>query len=57
MRARFRIIAWRDNEFSHVYSEAGIHYNGKGYWIPSDPVIKKFGIEKAPEIRARSFEV
>ena len=57
MRSRMRIIAWKDNDFSHVYAEAGVHIGKKGWWIPSDPVIHKFGFEKAPIITAESYEV
>jgi transglutaminase-like putative cysteine protease len=57
MRSRMRIIAWKNSDFSHVYAEAGVHINGKGWWIPSDPVIHKFGMEKGDIINAESFEV
>lgn len=51
----FKIIAWKNNAFSHVYTEVGII--DKKVWIPSDPVIKEFGKEKAPVIRAYVLNV
>jgi hypothetical protein len=55
---RFRIIAWKDNDFSHVYCEAGIRRTFKrAAWIPADVVIKEYGKEKAPVLRVESFRV
>ncbi len=54
----FKIIAWKSNAFSHVYTEVGLQNIEQGaVWIPSDPVIKVFGIEKAPVIRAYVIRV
>jgi hypothetical protein len=57
MRTRLRVIAWKSDEFTHVYSEAGVYIDDEGWWVPSDPVIKQFGVEKAPVKNAKSYEV
>ncbi len=61
----FKTIAWKEIEprkkskdaFSHVYTEVGLFIDDEPYWIPSDPVIKEFGKEKAPVNRAEIFRV
>lgn len=53
----FKIIAHKSKAYSHVYTEVGVKIKGKSYWIPSDPVIKKFAFEKAPIIRVETFRV
>jgi len=57
MPVNFKVIAHKNNSFSHVYTEVGLNIKGKWYWIPSDPVIKKFAYEKAPIIRTKTLRV
>lgn len=53
----FKVIAHRSQAYSHVYCEVGLKIKDKWYWIPSDPVIKKFAFEKAPIIRTKTLRV
>lgn len=53
----FKIIAWKSHSFTHVYTEVAIYHNNQYWWIPSDPVIKQFGREKAPVRRAYVLRV
>jgi hypothetical protein len=58
---RFVVIAWKSNSYSHVYPEVGLWLTQKGtykpFWIPSDPVIKTFGIKKLPVKRHDEMRV
>ena len=54
---QFKVIAWRMNAYTHVYTEVGITKDGKGYWIPADPVLGTFGKEKEKLIRWEVFRV
>lgn len=63
LRATFKVIAWKtceraDADFTHVYLENLIEdVWDEPYWVPADPVIHEFGIEKAPVCRATVLEV
>lgn len=51
----FKAIAWRRHEYTHVYCLAFMEkYNT---WVVADPVMKKFGREKAGIIRSVTLKV
>jgi transglutaminase-like putative cysteine protease len=59
---RFKTIAWRGDDFSHVYLE--VHVPSRFMWIPLDPVYQMpgdryhgFGQEKAPVLRAKLYPI
>ena len=61
-RTTVKAIAWKDNDFSHVYSEVGLKTTfDEPCFIPCDPVAPKiglgFGQEKTPVIRTKIIEV
>lgn len=54
---RYKVIAWRDKNFSHVY--ALVFLRQYGVWMPLDPVLKSagFGWEKGEILRRAEFDV
>lgn len=57
MPVNFKIIAWKNNSFTHVYTEVMVKMEDGYWWIPSDPVIKQFAFEKAPVKKAYVYRV
>lgn len=49
----FKVIAWRGNDFTHVYIEVKLPTDEGERWVPMDPVAgeKGFAWEKAPVLR------
>jgi len=57
MPVNFKVIAWKSDSFTHVYTEVMVKMEDGYWWIPSDPVIKQFAFEKAPVKRAYVYRV
>lgn len=59
-QVKFKVIAWRGREYTHVYVEVFMpNVDGEYRWIPLDPVAgsKGFAWEKAPVIRKHIVDV
>lgn len=61
-RSQFKVIAWRELTFTHVYLEVLVP--SKNVWVPLDPVFQipgnryhGFGMEKHPIIRKKLYPV
>jgi transglutaminase-like putative cysteine protease len=57
---KYKVIAWRGQEYTHVYVEVLMpNADGEYRWVPMDPVAGKngFGWEKAPVIRKHHVDV
>lgn len=59
-KVKYKVIAWRGKEYTHVYVEVlMLNVEGEYRWIPLDPVAgeKGFAWEKAPVIRKHIVDV
>jgi len=59
-KVKFKVIAWRGQEYTHVYVEVLMpNAEGEYRWIPMDPVAGKngFGWEKSPVKRKYHVDV
>lgn len=58
IKNNIKIIAWKSNEYSHVYNEVLLEDNkNELYWVPADVVHGTFGNEVGPLIRYEIFKV
>lgn len=59
-QVKYKVIAWRGNEYTHVYVEVLMpNVDGEYRWVPMDPVAgsRGFAWEKSPVIRKHIVDV